>query len=302
MERIKKLIYQWVDNKFLDGCSSYNSLEVRKNSRSKVMSREMFARLNVPHAKGAVFLSPGKAFRFVKEHGFPVVIKPNVSGFSRGSHFPIRNYRELLKASLLVKVWWPFSIIEEYLEGHNYRVVAIRNEIMAVIERYPPFVIGNGKDDIKTLINAENKIREEMQLMPCMHPIPMSRDIRQALAKQGLKFSSVPDKSRRINIINKIALKPGGIVETLDPDKMHPDNRDLCLKLLDGFNANILGVDIIMSDTIEKSHEQQNCIFLEVNSRPYLKMHDFPRYGDAPDLANSYQQLDALNIEKTDVF
>jgi len=276
MERIKKLIYQWVDNKFLDGCSSYNSLEVRKNSRSKVMSREMFARLNVPHAKGAVFLSPTKAFRFVKQYGFPVVIKPNVSGFSRGSHFPIRNYRELLKASLMVKIWWPFSIIEEYLEGHNYRVVAIPNEIMAVIERYPPFVIGNGEDDIETLINAENKIREEMQLTPCMHPIPFSRDTRKGLAKQGLQLTSVPEKSQRINLVNKIALKPGGIVETLDPERVHPEIQDLCFKLLDGFNANILGID--------------------------LKMHDFPRYGDAPDLADSYQQLNALNIEKTDVF
>ena len=218
MERIKKLIYQWIDKKFLDGCSSYNSLEVRRNSRSKELSRDMFARLNVPHAKGAVFFSPTKAFQFVKEHGFPVVIKPNVSGFSRGSHFPIRNYRELLKASLMVKVWWPFSIIETYLEGHNYRVVVIPGEIMAVIERYPPFVTGNGEDDIETLINTENSIKKEMQLAPCMHPIVISASVIKSLAKQGLRLDSIPKKDEQINVLNKIALKPGGVVETLDVD------------------------------------------------------------------------------------
>lgn len=302
MESIKKIIYQWVDKIFLDGCTSYNSLAVRRNSRSKVLSREMFARLNVPHAHGTVFFSPTKAFKFVKRHGFPVVIKPNVSGFSRGSHFPIRNHRELLKASLMVKVWWPMSIIETYLEGHNYRVVVIRDEIMAVIERYPPFVIGNGADDIETLIKAENITKEAMKLAPCMHPIEISRTVVKSLAKQGLQLSSVVPAGERVNVLNKIALKPGGVVETLDPKKVHIDTKNLCFQLLKEFDANILGIDIIMTDSIEKSHHQQDCIFLEVNSRPYLKMHDFPRYGVVPDLSASYKKLDALNIENTDVF
>jgi len=266
------------------------------------MSRAMFEKLAVPHAKGTEFFSPFKAFKFVKKHGFPVVVKPNVSGFSRGSHFPIRNKKELLKATLLVKIWWPISIVEQYLEGHNYRVLVVRDQLMGVIERYPPFVTGNGKDDIDTLIKEENKIRHDMQLMPSMHPIAVNNQVRKYLGNQGLTLASVPPQDQRITVLNKIALKPGGIVETLDPAKVHPDIRELCLSLLEGFDANILGIDIIMDDSIEKSHKQQGCIFLEVNSRPYMKMHDYPRYGDVPDLTTSYEKLERLKINDADVF
>ena len=75
----------------MGGCSNYNSLEVRKSCRSKEQARDKFQQGNIPYAKGLIFFNPFAAIRFAKEHGFPLVIKPNVSGFSRGSHFPIRN-------------------------------------------------------------------------------------------------------------------------------------------------------------------------------------------------------------------
>ena len=103
-----------------------------------------FAEFDIPHAKGDLFVNPWRAHQFAKQHGFPLCIKPNVSGYSRGSHFPIRNFRELWKAAILVKVWWPVSVVEQYLLGANYRVLATPNEIVSVIRRYPPFVDGDG--------------------------------------------------------------------------------------------------------------------------------------------------------------
>ncbi len=88
-----------------------------------------------------------------KQYGFPLVIKPNVSGYSRGSYFPITNHKELWKAALLAKIWWPTSIIEQYLQGKNYRVVVVKNEIMSIIRRYPPFIIGDGRSSIEQLID-----------------------------------------------------------------------------------------------------------------------------------------------------
>lgn len=39
--------------------------------------------------------------RFTNEHGLPLVVKPDESGFSRGSHFPITNHKALFAAMLL---------------------------------------------------------------------------------------------------------------------------------------------------------------------------------------------------------
>jgi len=302
MKSLKRIIYSWVEQKFLGGCSNYNSLFTRKSCRSKKQAREMFSKNNIPHAKGDIFYGPIKPFRFVKKHGFPVVIKPNVSGFSRGSHFPINSYKDLLKAIVLVKIWWPSSVIEQYLEGKNYRVVVVKDEIMSVIRRYPPFVIGDGKSTINELIDYENKMRRQMALGPVIHSIQKSLGISRFLKKKKLFFTSIPLKEEKVTLYNRISLAPGGIIETLDKDSMHEQNRVLFLKILPCFNANILGVDAIFEKGIDIPYTDQRVIFLEVNSRPYLKMHDYPRYGEKQDLSHFYDVLNGLEIQQKDIY
>lgn len=302
MSRIKRLLYRWIDKNFLGGCSSYNSLEVRKSCRSKLQAREMFAAAGLPHANGVVFLNPYKAFKFARKYGFPLVVKPNVSGFSRGSHFPIRNNLELFKGIFFAKGWWPVTVVEEYLEGKNYRVVVTGGEIMSVIRRYPPFVDGDGGSPISDLIDRENQIRKEMQLDPVIHPIKKDRKIQKHLKKQGLTLESVVPEGKRVHLYNKIALAPGGVVETIDKVLVHPDNKEAFIGLLKSFDANILGIDAIFKEGIEKSYTVQRAILLEVNSRPYLKMHDFPRFGMVEDLSPYYKKLSRLEVKQRDIF
>lgn len=299
---LKKILYSWVDRKFLGGCSSYNTLETRKSCRSKKQAREVFAANNIPHARGDVFYGLISPFRFARKHGFPLCVKPNVSGFSRGSHFPITNYVELLKAVIQVKIWWPSSIIEKYLRGKNYRVAVVKDEIMSVIQRYPPFVVGDGTATIGELIDRENGIRKKMGLYPVIHPIQKNNGVRTYLKKKGLSFTSVPIKGKTVVLFNRISLAPGGVVEIIEKNEVHPDNLMLFLKLIPLFRANILGIDAIFEKGIEISYKQQQVIFLEVNSRPYLKMHDYPRFGKKEELAPYYERLNNLQIEERDVF
>ena len=262
----------------------------------------MFDKNNIPYANGDIFYGFVKPFRFVKKYGFPVVVKPNVSGFSRGSHFPITSYWELLKAIIQVKIWWPSSVIEQYLAGRNYRVVVVKDDIMSVIRRYPPFVVGDGHSSIGELIDQENSIRSQMKLGPVIHPIQKNSGISRFLKKKNLSFSSVLSKGENVTLYNRISLAPGGVIETLDNNTMHEQNRVLFLKILPLFHANILGIDAIFEKGIERSYTDQRVIFLEVNSRPYLKMHDYPRYGKKQDLSRFYAGLNQLVIEQKDVY
>lgn len=302
MIAIKRVLYRFIDKKFLGGCSSYNSLEVRKSCRSKLQAREMFAANDIPHAKGTIFFNPFTAIRFAREHGFPLVVKPNVSGFSRGSHFPIRNYSELIKGMFFARAWWPVSVVEQYLEGKNYRVVVADGNIISVIQRYPPFVDGDGASTIDTLIDKENQTRDEMKLGPTIHNIEKDAKIVSYLKKQGLALSSVVAEGERVHLFHRVALAPGGVVETVDKNSLPKENQELFTRVLSLFNANIFGIDAIFKDGIDKSYKEQECIFLEVNSRPYLKMHDFPRYGGVEDLSVDYAKLAKLQIDKKDIF
>lgn len=286
----------------MDGCSNYNSLAVRRSCRSKEQARNKFSEHDIPHAKGAIFLNPWTAHRFAREHGFPLCIKPNVSGFSRGSHFPINNYRELWRAALWVKVWWPTSVVEQYLLGRNYRVLATRDDLASVIRRYPPFVDGNGNDDISKLIDAENDARKQLQLYPTIHPINKSGQVRQYLGRQGKSLQTTPADGERVYLFNRVALAPGGVVETVDRASIPKENEILFKRIVEVFDATVLGIDVIFEKGIECPYTEQRCIFLEVNSRPYMKMHDVPRYGAREDLSGFYASMDKLVVADSDIF
>ena len=302
LRTIKKHIYTYLSRKYMDGCSNYNSLDVRRSSRSKAQGRAMFEKHDLPHARGDIFFSPLKALRFAEKHGYPLVVKPNVSGYSRGSHFPNNNKKELWKAALMVKVWWPTSVIEQYLLGSNYRALTTTDEIISVIRRYPPFVDGNGKDTIDKLIDDENATREAMQLHPVIYPIKKSPDIQGHLKRHDMTLETVPGDGERVYLFNRVALAPGGIVESIKSEDVHPDNKELLQRVVTVFGANVLGIDIIFEHGIEQSYKTQRCILLEVNSRPYMKMHDVPRYGEKHDLSDFYSKMNSLEIADADIF
>ena len=286
----------------MHGCTSYNTLEVRKGCRSKAQAREMFARNGVPHARGMIFFLPFKVRDFVREHGYPLVVKPNVSGYSRGSYFPINNSRELIRGILLAKAWWHTTVIEQYLAGANYRVLTTGEQLISVIRRYSPFVVGNGKDSINELIDQENRVRAQMNLHPTIFPISKSELVRAHLKKHNRSLDSVPDAGQHVELFYRVALAPGGVVETIDQSTIPNDNRQLFTNVVKMFGANLLGIDVIFEKGIETSYQEQKCIFIEVNSRPYAKMHHFPRYGKVEDLSAHYAELEKLDIPDQDIF
>lgn len=302
MRALKTKLYAYISKKYMDGCSNYNSLAVRRSCRSKEQGRAKFAEHKLPHAKGEIFLNPFRARDFANKHGYPLVIKPNVSGFSRGSHFPIEDEKSLMKAALMVKVWWPFSVVEQYLLGANYRVLATQDGIVSVIRRYPPYIDGDGRHTISDLIDTENATREEMGLFPVIYPIKKSPQVLKYLKKQSRDFNTVPGNGERIYLFNRVALAPGGIVETIDQSTIPAANVEMFKKVVKMFDANVLGIDVIMEDGIECDYQSQKCILLEVNSRPYMKMHNVPRYGELEDLSGFYERMDKLEIADADTF
>lgn len=302
MNFLKKKLYSYISQRYMDGCSHYNDLEVRKACRSKAQARAMFQNHAIPHAQGLVFLNPFKAIEFAKRVGFPLVVKPNVSGFSRGSYFPINNYIELWKAIFAAKLWWPTTVVEQYLEGRNYRVLVAQGEVVSVLERFSPFVEGNGVDTISQLIDTENSIREQMGLYPCIKPLQKGKVTQGYLQRSGLTLESIPAAGEVVKLFYRISLAPGGVVKTIDKSTIPDVNNELFKHILTLFKANILGVDVIFEQGIDVDYREQRCILLEVNSRPYLKMHAVPRYGKKDNLQPHIERLDALIIQQADTF
>jgi hypothetical protein len=112
-----------------------------------------------------------------------------------------------------------------------------------------------------------------------------------------MRFSTILTDTQKVYLHHKISLKLGSSIEVIDKVKLSDNNKQDLIKILNFFNANILGVDVICKEGIEVDFKTQPCIFLELNSRPFLKMHDNPRYGEKPkDLDDFYNKLKQLEI------
>ena len=294
---IKKTIYKYIEEKYMNWCSDYNSLDVRKSCRSKEQARDIFRDNNIPHAEGMIFLNPYSAYKFAKQHWFPLVLKPNVWWFSRWSHFPIITWKEFWTAMFFVKLWWPTTVIEQYLLRKNYRVVTTKWSVDIAMERTPWFVIWNNTSTISELMSEENKRRDEMELSPIIYPLKESWAVKRYLKKHWYSFNSIPKEWEKIYMYHRVSLAPGWVLYTVDVDTITPKNKELFIKIVDLFWANIFWIDVIMEEWIHIDYDKQKTIFLEVNSRPYLKMHTVPRYWEKPDMTNLYTKLDNLEIK-----
>lgn len=272
----------------LDTCSNLNSKSAKEKSRTKQLGKQKFLENNIPTANSKVFINPIKALKFVEKYGYPVVVKPNFGGFSKGSYFPINNKKDLLKACFLTKLFWPKSIIETYLEGKNYRVVTAYNNIAAITQRTPPYIIGDNKSTIQQLIEKENIEKKKLNIP---NLIVINNYTKKYLKKQNLTLESIPKKDEKIHTHYRVALAPGGEIINFKDDKISKKNKELCLKINKIFGADVFGIDIIMEKGIDIDYDKQKTIVLEVNSRAYLKMHTHPRYGEPIDLENKIQEF-----------
>ena len=179
---------------------------------------------------------------------------------------------------------------------------ANKAELMSVIERFAPYVLGDGKQSIDQLIDEENTIRSTMGLFPVIHPLTKGTTTKKFLAKVNYDLTSIPKAGEIVTLFYRISLAPGGVVSIIDQSSIPKVNKDLFINVLNLFDANILGIDVIMQQGIDQPFDEQECILLEVNSRPYLKMHDYPRFGEKEDLSRYFDQLEQFDISQADTF
>ncbi len=91
--------------------------------------------------------------------GYPIVIKPLDGNHGRGITINVRHWEEAIAAyDLAVEESKSRSIIvERYYEGSDHRVLVVNGKLVAVAERIPAHVIGDGKSTISELIEQTNK-------------------------------------------------------------------------------------------------------------------------------------------------
>lgn len=172
------------------------------------------------------------------------------------------------------------AMIEEYVSAKNeYRLLAYKNQIIDVVQRFPPMVTGDGFSSIEQLLLKEQKRRTQFY---SLDKTLEAQTIRQLLSESKIKNSIIPKKNQQIQLSKKCNFSLGGGVKKIWINTVHNDYVQLLTKIHNSIGINYYGVDLMASD-ITKSLESDDRVN-EINENPGLRIHAYADYlaGEKP--------------------
>ena len=195
--------------------------------------------------------------------GYPLVVKPIIG--EKGYHVTvgIKNINDLKSAVQKIN---GRVLIENQLEGEEYRVLVYNNKVIAITKRIKPYITGNGNDTVKTLINNFNAKKNDD--FKC-HNININ-----LIKEQGYSLNDVVDNNRKVIISNVANMSNGGDIEDVNIKNVHPDNINMFKKARQLSGLKLTGLDFISpSLSLPYYLMHGKCGILELNSLPGMEVH-----------------------------
>lgn len=213
--------------------------------------------------------------------GRHIVVKPNSTNFGEG--VTILGTADG-PAAYLAAVAGAFThdtsvLVEEFIEGREFRFLVITGRTRAVLHRVPANVTGDGHSTIRELVEIKNRhpFRGEGYRKP-LEKIRLGEVETAFLAAQGLTPDSVPPAGATVYLRRNSNISTGG--DSIDfTDTMPAVYQRLAERATAAAGATICGLDMIIPD-LEATGEDAPYSILELNFNPALHIHDFPAVGE----------------------
>jgi cyanophycin synthetase len=216
--------------------------------------------------------------------GFPIVIKPLDGNHGRGITINITRWQDAEDAYDAAREVSKGVIVERYYTGQDHRVLVINGKVVAVAERVPAHVVGDGRSTIEELIEVTNQDpRRGEGHDNLLTRIVVDRTTWQLLEHKGYTLDTVLPEGEVCYLRATANLSTGGIA--IDrTDEIHPDNIWVAERIAKIINLDIAGIDIVTSD-ISRPLREVDGVIVEVNAAPGLRMHFSPSEGIARNVA-----------------
>jgi len=280
-----KLIYK-NKNYYYEGIPLTIFKETDFDIHHKYSCKKILQKNNLPIARGQLFTNTAKALKFGNEIGFPLVVKPYNASLSHHVTCPITSEKELLNGIKIAKQYTPAFIIEKYINGSLFRASVVGKSHVFVCQKDRANIVGNGYSRIEELINLKNaQINRGAtdQMNSTLHKIPINDVLVINLKNKGLNLKTILPKNNKIYLQDKYVLSHGCDIINCN-GIIHVKNKELFIKVANILQSDLIGIDFICPD-ISKSYDEQKTGILEVNSLPYIDMHQYPSHGDPEPVA-----------------
>lgn len=219
---------------------------------------------------------------FPRFRGRSLVVKPTTTNFGSGVAVfeapPTEAaFREAVENCLALS---PGCLAEEFVAGPEYRFLVIDGTTIAVCNRVPANVRGDGARTIAELVAQKNlDPRRGVGHVTPLEKIQLGETELGFLALQGLSPDAIPAAGVTVFLRKNSNISTGG--DSIDcTDDAHPEYLRLAERAAGAVDAKICGVDIIIP-ALDQAPGPQSYAILELNFNPVLYIHEFPYQGRA---------------------
>ncbi len=269
---------QYVKQATKTSLDNYASILAMEN---KLVTKKILREADIRVPDGAAYTDASQAKTdFAVYRNKPVVIKPNQTNFGLGITILKENIDEnVFKRAIDIAFEYDTTIlIEEFIEGKEFRVFVMNDDVVGILHRVPANVTGDGASAIRELVHSKNQdpLRGKGYRTP-LEKIQLGEAESMFLASQQKNFDYVPQSGEVVYLRENSNISTGG--DSIDFTDDIPDSyKQIAVGAAKALQVKITGLDmIIRNHTMEATPE--NYAIIEMNFNPAIHIHCHPFQG-----------------------
>lgn len=172
---------------------------------------------------------------------------------------------------------------EELIVASSYRFLVIGGKVVAIVERIPANVVGDGRSTVQTLLGRKNArpLRGTAFKLP-QSEVKLGTIERYRLASYHLDLDATVSRGTQILLREDATFGNGG--DVLDAtDDMHASYVKAVEQLVADLHLNVAGVDVMIPNLYAEltPEHPEMAVYLGIHAAPFLYPHCFPMFGEA---------------------
>ncbi|HEX3532081.1 MAG TPA: cyanophycin synthetase [Thermoanaerobaculia bacterium] len=259
----------------------HTAVEIASDKR---LTNQILHALGLPVPRQRMVYDAEEAVAAAEHLGYPVVVKPLDGNHGRGVSINLRDAEQVRAGFEEAYERASTVIVETFQEGHDYRILVVDGKVIAVSQRVPGHVVGDGTHTIAELVDIVNRDpRRGVGHEKVLTRLELDPQALRLLEDAGHTEATVLPAGEIFYLRSTGNLSTGGTA--IDKtDVLHHDNRVMAERAVKAIGLDVGGVDYISPD-IARSHQEVGGAIVEINAAPGFRMHVAPTEGKPRDAA-----------------
>ncbi|MEV8883674.1 cyanophycin synthetase [Mesorhizobium ciceri] len=271
-------------------CTDLTSEIATEIASDKDLTKFLLQQAGLTVPSGELVRSAQDAVAAAARLGYPVVTKPLDGNHGNGVNIGLATEDEVRWGFEKAREHSRSVIVEQHFVGSDHRILVIGGKVVALAERVPAHVVGDGRSSVAELVEETNHDpRRGEGHSSVLTRIDIDECVEHFLSKSQLTVSSVPAPGQMVLLRPTANLSTGGTA--IDrTDEIHPENALIARRAAQIVGLDIAGIDFVCPDISRPVSETGGGI-IEVNAGPGFRMHLEPSSGRARNVARPVLDL-----------